>query len=84
MRINCQKVFLIAYMGVMVVGQILALVGICKDNKDLIVGGTSIMLVDNIFYVGKLVADGVYDQPHGESGEVVIVGDHNTEMREFV
>ncbi len=84
MRINCQKVFTIAYMGIMVVGQILALVGICKDDKDLIVGGASIMLVDNIFYVGKLVADGVYDQPHGELREVLIAGDHNIEMVDLV
>ena len=77
MRINCQKVFNIAYMGVMVVGQILALVGICKDDKELIVSGASIMLVDNIFYIGKLCAEGVYDQPNEE---VLILGDHGIEM----
>lgn len=80
MRINCQKVFTIGYIGVMVVGQILALIGICKEDKDLIVGGASIMLVDNIFYEGKLVADGVYDQPHDEVREVLIAGQHGIEM----
>jgi hypothetical protein len=80
MRTNCQKVFTIFYMGVMVVGQILTLVGIYKDDKNLIVGGASIMLADNIFYIGKLVADGVYDQPNGELREVIIAGDHGIEM----
>jgi len=77
MRINCQKVFTITYMSIMVVGQVLALVGMYKDDKDLIVTGASVMLADNIFYIGKLIGDGVCDAPHNQEAIVIMGNDDN-------
>lgn len=75
MRIDCQKVFNLVYMGVMVVGQVLILIGICKDDKDLTIAGASTMLVDNILFVGKLVGEGIYtQQPTEHHMEVPIIG----------
>jgi hypothetical protein len=60
----------------MVVGQVLVLAGTLKDDKDLIITGASVMLADNIFYIGKLIGEGVYNTPDYHEG-IVVTGDDN-------